>query len=171
MHPTKTLTAVAVLIATVVAMSPAAAHEKGVLKPASRELPAGDSVALAGERFSHSATLHLVLVGPRGRLALGEVRTDSSGRFSARLALPAETVPGEYRLVAIAADGDEVAGVDVAVVPALARAEEPTVGPAEKPSAEPLTLERARSGLATGSAILFAAVAAISGIGLIRHRA
>lgn len=145
------------------ARSPAMAwaHEQGVLKPASRALTAGDSLPLAGEKFSKNATLKLLLVGVGGRVGLGEVRTDTKGGFTTRLLVPSGVARGAYRLVALATDGDEVAGLDV-TVNALAAGEhtgagehaqhERAAGP-DEPSAEPLALERARSPLVTGGAV------------------
>ena len=44
----------------------AAVHEEGVLKPATRALTAGDSLALKGENFTKNSPLTLQLVGIDG---------------------------------------------------------------------------------------------------------
>jgi len=139
----------------------AAAHEKGVLKLARREFPAGDTLRLAGEKFSRNGRLTLSLVGTGGRTVLGDVQTDGGGAFGAGLLVPGNVTPGPYRLVAVAEDGDEVAGLDVAVTaPAAAETSVSHAGMAHEtgagemtPSAQPLQLKRARSGAVTGSAI------------------
>ncbi len=92
------------------------AHEKGVLKLATRRLAPGDSVATTGEHFSRRANLNIELVGIAGRTRLADVRTDSLGAFAASLVVPANLPVGSYRVVAVAADGDEVASVGVNVV-------------------------------------------------------
>jgi hypothetical protein len=130
----------------------AAVHEEGVLKPATRSLTAGDSLDLKGEKFTKNSSLTLQLVGVGGELTLLEVRTDSTGAFSTRVFIPAEAAAGGYRLVAIAADDDEVASLDVTVAMAdMAADRDEMAGHDEmemmdEPSAEPLVLDRARSG-------------------------
>jgi len=148
----------------------ARAHEEGVLKPASRTLIAGDSLALAGEKFARNATLELALVGVAGRFDLADVRTDGKGAFSSRLLVPDGTAPGTYRLVAVADDGDEAATLDVTVARRTGEhahgAGEEAAGPAE-PSAEPLALARARSPLVTFGALGGIALALAAGLGLL----
>jgi len=134
----------------------ARAHEEGVLKPATRMLSPGDSLSLAGEKFTRNATLIVWVVGVGGRTELARVRTDAKGGFTTRLLVPATVTPGAYRLVAVAADGDEVAGLDVTVVAGAAEAahdEHEGMAMDEAPTAEPLALEHARSSLVTGAAV------------------
>jgi hypothetical protein len=129
------------------------AHDKGVLKLANRRLVAGGSVQLVGEKFPKASKLVLLISGAAGRTQLAEVRTDTTGAFRAAPLMPAHLAPGAYRLVVLADDGDEVAGVDVEVVAAVA--DQHPAGHGEgspEPSAEPLALERARSPWVTGGA-------------------
>ncbi|MFQ6046296.1 MAG: hypothetical protein ACE5PT_08055 [Gemmatimonadales bacterium] len=149
----------------------ASAHDEGVLKLASRNLPAGSSVRFAGEKFSRNTSLALVLVGTLGRIAVGKVRTDSAGGFTQELMVPADLRPGTYRLVAIAPDGDEAATLDVTIL----AAEELVVGEEASndapPTAEPLELERASSTVVTGLALLGIAFALVIGGALLRRPA
>ena len=110
---------VAGLLTSLAAITTAAAfpHEKGSLTLARREFHAGDTLALAGGKFSPRGRLTLSLVGTGGRTVLGEVVTDSAGAFRAGLAVPAGLAPAPYRLVAVAEDGDEVASRDVVCSP------------------------------------------------------
>lgn len=156
---------------------PALAHEEGVLQPATRRFPVGGTVEVRGRQFGKNSDLSLVLVGTRGKLRLLEVQTDSLGGFVVDLMISAGTTEGEYRLAAIAADGDQVATVDVVVVaPAPAgagmEAEHTEHSGAEMamPSPEPLQLERARSPLVTGLAAGFILVTALGGGLLLRGR-
>ncbi len=145
------------------------AHEKGVLRLATRRPAPGDSVATTGEHFSRRATLKIELVGVAGRTRLADVRTDSLGAFRGALVVPANVSAGSYRVVAVAADGDEVASVDVSVVVRAATPisretpEEPT------PSARPLMLTRARSALVTSGVLAVIAVALTGGVLLLRQ--
>ncbi|GIW53153.1 MAG: hypothetical protein KatS3mg081_2508 [Gemmatimonadales bacterium] len=148
----------------------AAAHEKGVLKLERRDLTPGESVRLAGEKFGKGASLRLVLVGTGGRIELGSVRTDSTGKFETALAVPEGIDAGSYRLVAIASDGDEVAALDVTLVAGGAEHSlHSEAGNANQPSSEPLRLNRARSVPVTAGALLVIAAAVFAGIALLRR--
>lgn len=145
-------------------------HEKGVLKLATRQLVPGDSVRFTGERFGRRAALKIELVGIGGRTQLAEVRTDSVGSLLGALAVPAILAPGSYCIVAIAADGDEVASVDVSVVAARASAPMSSHVPEENaPTARPLVLARARSPLVTGGALAIIALTFVGGAMLLRR--
>lgn len=156
---TNTPRATLVLGLLVAAAATAWAHEKGVLTPATRTPTAGDTLAIAGAKFTKRTSLSLTLVGIGGRIALDTVRADSAGGFSVRVLVPGDAAPGAYRLVAVATDGDEVAAVDVTVVAAapatdhaaMGHPEGATAGPAA--TAEPLRLSRARSAAVTWSAV------------------
>ncbi len=149
-----------------------ATHEEGVLKVATRSLPAGDSISLAGEKFGANSQLTLLLTGMSGTIELAKVRTDSAGAFTLKFVLPADAAHGAYRLIALATDGDEVAGLDVTVVASAAsNAHDMDDMGAEngEPSDEPLVLDRARSGPVSGGAIAFVAVAVVLGVVLLRR--
>lgn len=161
--------------ALVLTAAPARAHEDGVLKLASRALAAGDTIPVAGEKFSRRSELALFLVGVRGRIDLGKVRSDSAGAFTVRLALPADAAEGAYRLVAAAADGDEVATLDVTLAPRSMQGGRGTTAMPEMgedmhgPTAEPLALDRARSGLVTAGTLGLAVAAFGLGVVLLRR--
>jgi hypothetical protein len=161
---------VGIAVSVLASATSAMAHEDGVLTLATRELAAGDSMRVGGEQFSRNAELTLVLVGTRGRVVLGEVSTDAAGAFSTDLAVPADLLPGGYRLVALAADGDESATLEVSVVPGSAPRAPPRTHDEDPaaPTAEPLRLERARSLGVTGGALLGIAGAVLLGVALLR---
>ena len=165
--------AAAVVAAMLVAVAGVlAAHEKGVLKLANRELVAGDSVRLTGEKLPRRGTIALQLSGVAGLIRLAEVRADGAGAFATVVLVPADLAAGPYRLVAVASDGDEVAALDVSVVHAASHA--PATGhkvPDLTPSAEPLVLARARSLWVTRGAIAAIALALIGGVALLRRPA
>jgi hypothetical protein len=168
-------------IALVVALVVAAPHEKGTLKLAVKSFRAGDSLAIAGAKFSKKDELTLALVGVSGRIALGDVPTDTAGAFRRVMLIPASLAAGEYRLVAEAIDGDEVATLDVVVLAASAMAGMPDMPGmkhpaehegAEMPTGAPLELVRPRSAVVTATAIaVILACAFGGGLLLRRHRA
>ena len=161
-----TLASAVVLLTTTDALN---AHEHGVLKLANRELVVGDNVPLVGEKFTHRGSITLFLTGIRGKVRLQQVRTDEKGTFNISLHVPGDLSVGDYRLVAIAPDGDEVASLDVSVTTHTA-----TPGPATgmadaHPTAAPLGLQRARSPWVTGLATLAIALSLIGGTLLLRR--
>ncbi len=95
---------------------PAAAHEKGVIRLGSKEVPTGGQLELRGEKLPKSTRVRLELRGTLETLPLADVRTNAAGAFEARLALPAEARAGSYSVVALAADGDIVARAELTVV-------------------------------------------------------
>ena len=154
---------------------PARAHEEGILQPATRQFVSGGTVQLLGKQFGKNAVLSLMLVGTRGRVELQKVRTDSTGRFTVELTIPAGIVEAQYRLVAIAADGDAVASVEVVVV---AGASMPPSGADEHgtheeaggqmANATPLSLVRARNGIVTTGVVVLAVISILAGGLLLR---
>jgi hypothetical protein len=156
----------------ITAVGTAAAHEKGILRPATREFPVGGTVRIAGEKFTQRSTLDLIIAGTHGRFRLTQVRTDSTGGFTAEVDVPANATQGAYRLLAIAADGDEVATLEIAVIAPLA-----TTEPMEEhgehdgtPSGEPLSLQRARSGPVTGGTAAAIGIALVLAAVLLRRQ-
>ncbi len=145
------------------------AHEKGVLKLASRQLVVADSARVVGEKFARRSTVVLFLSGVRGRIRLQEVHADTGGAFAAMLHVPSDIAPGGYRLIAIASDGDEVASLDVAVVSARPAVSTASHHEGEMPSAVGLALPRARSPWVTGGVVLAIALSLIGGAWLLRR--
>jgi hypothetical protein len=149
----------------------AASHPSGVLKISSKLLKAGDSLAVAGERFAPNDGVTIALVGVVGRVELGTVPTDSAGNFRRNFFVPASAKAGQYRLVAEAIDGDEVASVEVVVGAAT-----DTMGPMpegmsmeSRPTGEPLQLTRARNRAVIWTASLFIIACAAAGAVLLRR--
>ena len=106
----------AILVAGIVA--PAVAHETGVIRILSRQVTVGGELMVQGEKLSKNATLRMELRGTLETFQLGEVRTDSTGRFESRTTLPAAVKAGSYTVVVVASDGDVIARADVVVSPA-----------------------------------------------------
>lgn len=146
------------LLAVVLLVLPtrAPAHEKGLLRVADRRLVPGMWIAVAGIRLPRGSALKLTLDGPGGRLPLAQVAVDAGGAFSDSVRVPAEARPGPYRLVARAADGDVVAGLDVEVVSAPPSSADHAMHASQvpMPTAEPMRLDRVRSHTLTGVTIV-----------------
>ena len=100
--------------------SPLPAHEEGVIRLRSGEVPAGGRLELRGERLPKATRLRLELRGAVETFPLGHVRTDAEGVFSASPTLPAGAGSGDYTVVAVAPDGDVAARAELTVVVALA---------------------------------------------------
>jgi hypothetical protein len=148
----------------------AVAHEKGVLKPATRQLVPGSFVRVDGEKFSRGSRLTLVLIGVDGDHRLREIQVDTAGGFVESLEVPDDLAQGAYRLVALASDGDEAATVDVEVLAAVdPRGTEPASGSEHVPSAIPLTLDRSESPLVTGGAVVGILLAFAIGATMLRR--
>ncbi len=162
-------------------------HPEGTLKLAERQLVAGSTVPIGGEKFAKYGELELLLVGVAGRFRLGDVTADSVGGFAESFDIPADLAVGAYRLVAIATDGDEVASLNVEL---LAESPAPEEGPGiseddgghvedghshdaesaeDAPTDEPLILERAGSPWVRGGAVVGIIIALVGG-GLLLRR-
>lgn len=147
------------------------AHDHGVLKLATRQLVAADSVQIVGEKFARRSALVLFLTGVHGRIRLQEVHADTGGAFAGMLHLPPDIAPGSYRLIAIARDGDEVATLDVSVVSARPVTAATSHQASDMPSAVALTLPRARNPWVTGGAVFAIMLSLIGGALLLRRPA
>ena len=80
--------------------------------------PSAASSGSAVRSCRKALPLRLELRGSLETFTLGAVRTSATGRFQARLPLPAEARAGSYMVVALASDGDVVARTALAIVAA-----------------------------------------------------
>ncbi len=181
------LVAVITSIPATVIAADALRHPEGTLKLAKRQLVAGNTVPIGGEKFAKYGELELLLVGVAGRFRVGDVTTDSVGGFAESFDIPADLDVGAYRLVAIATDGDEVASLNVELLAEAPSSDEGAghaeddsghvedghahdAGPAEDaPTDEPLILERAGSPWVRGGAVVGIIIALVGG-GLLLRR-
>ncbi|HEV8362463.1 MAG TPA: hypothetical protein VGQ52_03005 [Gemmatimonadaceae bacterium] len=108
------------LLATISA--PVLAHPKGTIRLASKQVGVGGELIVRGETLPKNETLRLQLRGTLETFPLAEVRTNATGAFQARLALPLEARTGNYSLVVVAPDGDVAAQAELIVVAAAAPA-------------------------------------------------
>ena len=162
-------------ILTLLAITVTALHSGGKLKLASKHLMVNAAFELIGTEFAKKESFTILLIGPAGRTKLGEIKTDTAGKFAATLTTPASVKPGSYRLIVEASDDDEAATADVMVMAndgMAVVAEEHDPGQHEDmdmASPEPLRLDRARSPLVTGGAVATIVLALAAG-GLLLRR-
>ena len=178
--------AVITSIAAAAIAADALRHPEGTLKLAERQLIAGSTVPIGGEKFAEHSKLERLLVGVAGRFHLGDVTADSVGAFTQSFDIPADIDVGAYRLVAIAADGDEVASLNVELL-AESLAPDKGLGLSEDdsghaedghshdaesaedaPTDESLILERAGSPWVRGGAVVGIIIALVGGGLLLR---
>jgi hypothetical protein len=155
------------VVATIVALAPAAALAHGTSVSVTGDVRANGPIAIAGEDFDANDSVRLELrkegVAP---IALGDVAADAAGAFTITIHLPASVSPAIYEL---AADGRESASTEVTVLPAAAgETSAPLIQPAASVSNDRST------GEAIGLAVM-TAVLALAGAGLLwlsrTHRA
>jgi hypothetical protein len=169
------------LAATVmVTASDARGHEDAVLRSPASAIAAGDTLPLSGADFSPSSTYELQLLGALREYELRRIEIGPEGTFDLALPIPSDVAPGVYKLVAVAPDGDRVAGLDLTVLePTLAATDsdgEPKDDDAsgqtemrEMARADEIPIERSRSGAEWGVIGLVVGLAAGFGIMLIRR--
>lgn len=152
--------------------APALAHENGAIYLASKQVPVGGEFGVRGEKLPWSADLELVLRGALDNYMIGDVRTDTAGKFQARITLPPHIPAGAYSLVALAPDGDATARADL-VISAAAPAAAPAAGqgmahmgeremPGPHATAEMMEVQRT---MTPGEWIVIAAVIVLSFVG------
>lgn len=108
-----TLGAAALLLAT---STSAFAHPTGgVISLASNRVAVGGTLGLTGEKLEKNSNIRLELRGILDNYPVGEVKTDTAGKFQMSIVLPPHVPAGAYTLVAIAADGDVAARADLTV--------------------------------------------------------
>ena len=98
--------------------SAAFAHEKGVITLSAKQAPAGSELVIRGAKLAKGGSVRLELRGALTTVSFGRVRTDTSGKFEQRVIVPPNTKPGEYKIAAVAPDGDVTAEADLVVIAA-----------------------------------------------------
>ena len=146
-------------ILTLIALAVTAVHGGGKLKLASKHLMVNAVFEMTGTEFEKKEEFTILLIGSSGRTKLGEIKSDTAGKFATTVTIPAGTKAGSYRLVLEASDDDEAASADVMIMAndgmaVVAEVHDPGQHEdMDMPSHEPLRLNRARSPLVTGGAV------------------
>ncbi len=154
----RTLRASLLTAVTALAMG-AAVHPTAVLKSPTSAIEAGAKLELRGEEFVAGEAATLLLRGPLAEYELRDITPAADGTFQIDLAIPGDVRPGQYRLVALASDGDLVASLDLTVLTASPASHDEGEDAAEDgqnemggmaASAEELPIERSRAGIEWG---------------------
>ena len=124
----RTTFAAAVAAALVTGVPSAFAHETGVITLSAKQLPAGSELIIRGAKLSKGGSVRLELRGALKTFSFGRVRTDTAGAFEQRVTIPADAKPGEYKVVAVAPDGDVTARAELVVTAASAPTSAPAAG-------------------------------------------
>jgi len=173
---------VAMLAVLMAGAAPAAVHEEGVLESDQTSVGAGGQIAVRRKEFEEEETYTLRLLGALNEYDLGSVKSDGEGRFHLDILIPAGVRPAEYQIVAIAADGDVGARLDVTVSAAAPAGAADAAEAADEhdemadmdehgATADEITIERDRSGIEWAVIGLLIGAAGGLGIGLGRRRA
>lgn len=159
---------------------PALAHENGTIALTPKQVGVGGNLSVRGDKLAKSSTLKMQLRGTLETFDLAEVRTDSAGRFLARLALPAEVKAGNYVVVVVAADGDVSARANLVVSAAETPAADASAGmeghagmpmapgtPDQHPTAEAMEVRVSTSGAEWAAIVAIIGLSAAAGLGLL----
>jgi len=172
-----TRTAATVLALLALVTAEAAAHGEATLKSPVKSVAAGASLTLDGDDFEPGESQRLLLKGALRDYELGTASASADSTFSLQVVVPGDVRPGQYRVVAMAPDGDEVATLDMTVTAASSAADEghehmdPAPGGSGHASAEAraddIVVERNRSGVEWGLIGLIIGLAGGLGVGLL----
>jgi hypothetical protein len=167
---------VALLAAMIATPTVAEGHEDAVLRSSASAAAAGDTLPLSGTDFSAGESYRLQLLGALREYELRRIQVGPEGTFDLALPIPWDVVPGVYTLVAVAPDGDRVAGLDLTVLEPVAaptgdgsRDESGQSTMRETARADEMPIERSRSGAEWGFIGLIVGLAGGVGIMLIRR--
>ncbi|MFV1985989.1 MAG: hypothetical protein ACC682_01800 [Gemmatimonadota bacterium] len=114
------LTPWAALALLLIAAPPAGAHPEATLESDRTSVDAGGAIKLHGTEFGGDGTYTLRLLGALNEYDLGEAKSDGEGEFRLDITIPGDVRPGMYQVVALAADGDVSARLDLTVAAAMA---------------------------------------------------
>ena len=149
----------------------AIAHEEAVLKSPQSAVAAGGILTVNGSDFKEG-TYALRLIGALEEFDLRRVTPNEEGAFALELEIPGAVRAGQYKLTAVASDGDVVASLDLIVLEA-GPANEAEAGHGangdEMARAEDLPIERSRGGAEWGLIGLLIGLAGGLGVSMIRR--
>lgn len=159
-------------------------HGDATLESPTTSVVAGELLTLNGSSFVPGQKHRLVLRGVLDEYVLGAVTAAADSTFAVEMRVPGEAGGGQFRVVAVAPDGDDVATLDLALTAApVARTEAAPAGqagagmdtPAEPTAAgggartEELVIQRSRAGFEWSVIGLVVGLAGGLGVGLLRR--
>lgn len=155
--------------------SGAPVHGDATLKSPASSVAAGDSLTLNGEDFVPGESYKLVLRGALAEYELGTASPKPDSTFTRGLAVPRDVRTGQYKIVAVAPDGDDVATLDMVVTAMVnAAGQEDLAGehrdqPSGEARSDDIVVERSRAGMEWGVIGLVIGLAAGLGVALLRR--
>ena len=173
------LTPLAALALLLFTAPPAGAHPEATLESNRSSVDAGGAIGLHGTEFGGDGTYTLRLLGALNEYDLGEAKSDSEGEFRLDITIPSDVRPGAYQVVAIAADGDVSARLDLTVAAAMAMNADAQADMAgaemddmedHQATAEEINIERNLGGIGWAAIGLIIGAAGGLGIGLRRRQ-
>lgn len=165
----------ALLACLVLGPANAAAHGDATLEGPDGPVPAGQRMTLAGRGFVPDEIHRIVLRGTLDEVELTTVAAGADSTFTEEVTVPRDARPGQYRIVALAPDGDEVATLDVPVTASSDREPEESVAGADSGGqgsgarAGERVIRRNRAGVEWGVIGLVIGLAGGLGLGLLRR--
>lgn len=96
----------------------ALAHGTGALSLSSKQSSPGSSITIFGTEFAHNTSVRLELRGVLASVVFDRVKTSANGTFRQIVAIPADSRPGQYSIVAVGPDGDVAAQATIMIFPA-----------------------------------------------------
>jgi hypothetical protein len=174
------MSGIALLTALAFTTSDALAHEKAVLRSTLSTVAAGRSLPLTGADFTPGVSYRLILLGALREYDLRHIEGEPDSTFDLALSIPPRVVPGVYKLVAIAPDGDRVASLDLTILEPVATETDSQGDPDERGEperaemheaarADEMPIQRSRNGSEWGAIGLVIGLAAGLGVTLIRR--
>lgn len=168
----------------ITAVTPATAHETGVVRLNASQLPVGGALVVRGAQLGKGASYRVELRGTLKTFSFGRVRADTGGRFELTVTLPSDAGAGAYTVAAVASDGDVSAQADLAIVPGgsaggmgghemagmAGMAGMPGMAGMAHATAEPMNVPRTTTPAGWAVVALIIAVSALAGILLLRRR-
>ncbi len=143
----------------------AIAHEQAVLESPQSIVAAGETLTVNGSDFDEG-TYALRLIGALEEFDLRRVTPNEEGSFALELEIPGAVRAGQYKLTAVASDGETVASLDLTIL-------EPEAGhaanSAEMARAEDLPIQRSRERAEWGVIGLLIGLAGGLGVSMIRR--
>lgn len=160
-----------------------AAHGEATLRSSSASVAAGGAITLSGAGFAPGQAHRLLLRSTLEDYELRSVTATADSTFTVEVPIPAQLRSGQYRIVAVAPDGDEVATLDLPVLTAATpqsaggHAEgaehedasgEGNAAPGPEARADEIVIERSRAGVEWAFLGLVIGLAGGLGVGLLR---
>lgn len=103
------------LLAIMLGSETAFAHGGGALAVSASQTTPGSTITVSGTKMRAGSTSALELRGALRTFKLGNATASEAGAFTTQVVIPGDAAPGQYSIVALAADGDVAGRANVTV--------------------------------------------------------